>query len=85
MEDQIIQEIPSWFGPGMVLFFIILGLWSAVWKAIALWKSARLDSKVWFVIMFILNTAGILEIIYIFAVARPKEKGNPTIAKPPQV
>jgi len=52
----------------------ILVLWSVIWKGIALWKSARNESKIWFVILLIVNTVGILEIIYIFAVARPKEK-----------
>lgn len=53
---------------------VALMLWSIIWKGIALWKSARNESKVWFVILLIVNTVGILEIIYIFAVARPKEK-----------
>ena len=58
---------------------VILMLWSIIWKGIALWKSARNESKIWFVILLIvntvgINTVGILEIIYIFAVARPKEK-----------
>ena len=53
---------------------VALMLWSIIWKGIALWKSARNKSKVWFVILLVVNTIGILEIIYIFAVARPKEK-----------
>jgi hypothetical protein len=44
--------------------------WSLAWKAVALWKSARLSHKVWFGIMLVANTVGILEIIYIFAIAR---------------
>ena len=47
-----------------VLIFVLI-IWSAVWKGLALWKSAKLGQKTWFVIMFILNTAGILEIIYL--------------------
>lgn len=49
---------------------IILVLWSMVWKGLALWKAARNESKVWFVLMLIVNTIGLLEIIYIFAVAK---------------
>lgn len=41
-------------------------VWSAVWKAIALYKAARLEQKVWFGALFILNTFGLLEILYIF-------------------
>jgi methionyl-tRNA synthetase len=53
---------------------VILMLWSIIWKGIALWKSARNESKVWFVILLIVNTVGILEIIYIYAVAGRKDK-----------
>lgn len=64
------------FGLGAALFttiVIILALWSAVWKAIALWMSARRKQTAWYVVMIIINTLGILEIIYIFAVAKNRE------------
>lgn len=53
--------------------FILLAAWTLIWKGIALWKAARHSDKVWFVVMLIVNSIGILEIIYIFAVARKKE------------
>lgn len=60
---------------GLAMFgFLLLIAWTLVWKGIALWKAARLNQNVWFIILLILNTMGILEIIYIFAVARRKEK-----------
>lgn len=46
--------------------FPILYIWSAIWKALALWKAAKKDAKVWFVAIFVLNTLGLLEILYIF-------------------
>ncbi|MBU4331661.1 hypothetical protein KKD19_03825 [Patescibacteria group bacterium] len=59
--------------PGVLIALIpLLIVWSSVWKAIALWKAARLGSKAWFVILFIVNALGILEIIYIFAIAKKK-------------
>ena len=45
-------------------------VWIFIWKGIALWKSARLSHKKWFVTLLIINTFGILEIIYIYFVAR---------------
>lgn len=45
-------------------------LWTLVWKGLALWRAAGLRQKWWFVAMLIVNTLGILEIIYIFLVAR---------------
>lgn len=48
---------------------IILVIWSIIWKGIALWKAARRESKPWFIVMLLINTVGILEIIYIFGFA----------------
>jgi len=53
------------FGIGSVWMAIVI-LWSLIWKLIALWKSARKGSWVWFILIGILNTFGILEILYIF-------------------
>ena len=53
-------------------FFIILVLvviWSLIWKGLALWKSARRDDLWWFIAIIVINTCGILEIIYIFFIA----------------
>jgi hypothetical protein len=46
--------------------FYLLALWSIVWKGIALWKACKNGSKFWFIIILILNTLGVLEILYIF-------------------
>jgi uncharacterized membrane protein YedE/YeeE len=43
-----------------------LGVWSAIWKAFALYRAGTRHSKVWFVVLFLVNTAGILEIFYLF-------------------
>jgi methionyl-tRNA synthetase len=40
-------------------------IWSLAWKGIALWKSARRNQLAWFVCLLVINTVGILEIIYI--------------------
>ncbi len=53
---------------------IVLVVWEAVWKLIALWKSARKGSITWFIILAIFNTAGILPILYIFVFSKVKCK-----------
>jgi len=55
----------------VVLFTLIA--WSLAWKGIALWKAATLRDKAWFIIILLLNTAGILEIVYLFIVAKRKQ------------
>ena len=54
------------------LFLLIL-VWSLIWKGLALWRAARRQEKVWYVILLVLNTVGIAEIIYLL-VTREKEK-----------
>lgn len=51
--------------PTKATIFILLLLWSFVWKGIALWKAGKNGQLVWFLAMFIVNTVGILEILYI--------------------
>ena len=51
---------------------ILVVLWSVLWKGLALWHSARRGQPWWFVIMLVVNTVGILEILYLFAVAKLK-------------
>jgi hypothetical protein len=56
---------------GLVEWCIVpLLLWSLVWKGMALWHAAKRDEKPWFVILLIVNTMGILEIIYLLFVAK---------------
>jgi len=44
---------------------LLLLLWSIVWKGFALWKSARNNHSIWFIVMLVVNTFGIVEIIYL--------------------
>lgn len=60
--------IGAWIGALLVPFII----WSLVWKGWALWRAAKNDSKVWFIVLLILNTLGILEILYIFVFGKQK-------------
>lgn len=59
---------------GMAILFVILIVWSLIWKGLALWRSARRTDTVWFVLFMFLNTAGILEIIYYFLIAKTDKK-----------
>ena len=45
-------------------------IWSVFWKGIALWISSKNGQKKWFLVLLVLNTVGIIEIIYIFYVAK---------------
>ena len=64
-------NIGAW-GPVVAPFIIAAILWSVVWKGLALWHSARRGQYWWFLILLVVNTLGILEIIYLFFVAKLK-------------
>jgi len=50
--------------------FVVLAAWSLIWKGIALWKAARNGDKAWYIALLVVNTVGILEIIYIFVFSK---------------
>jgi len=61
------QEI---FGNPILLLAIYI--WSLIWKGLALWRTANLSQRNWFIAILVLNTLGILEIIYLFRFAEKR-------------
>ncbi|MDD5721003.1 MAG: DUF5652 family protein [Candidatus Pacebacteria bacterium] len=59
----------SGWGWGLLLPILI---WSLFWKGCALWTASKNNQKGWFLALLVLNTVGILEIIYIFYVSKKK-------------
>ncbi|HVM73785.1 MAG TPA: DUF5652 family protein [Candidatus Paceibacterota bacterium] len=51
---------------------ILLIVWTIFWKGLALWHAGRRGQPGWFVILLVVNTLGILEVIYLFAVCKLK-------------
>jgi hypothetical protein len=60
---------PAWI-PAVGIALLVLVVWSIFWKGLALWHAGQRSQPWWFVIMLVVNTAGILEIVYLFAVAK---------------
>jgi hypothetical protein len=58
---------------GFLALIIILSIWELIWKGIALWKAARNEQKYWFIAILIINSAGILPILYIFMFQKGKK------------
>lgn len=54
-------------------WLILLAFWELPWKGIALYRAARMGSRLWFVILLIVNTVGILPILYIFVFSKNKD------------
>ena len=58
-----------------------LMVWSLVWKGMALWHAGRRNEKPWFIILLVLNTVGILEIVYLLFVAKVFASKKPASKK----
>ncbi|MDR0462616.1 MAG: DUF5652 family protein [Pseudomonadales bacterium] len=57
---------------GFGLVIVLIVVWSIFWKGLALWHAARKKQSVWFVVMLLINSVGILEIIYLLGVRKIK-------------
>ena len=51
--------------PKFFWLVILVTIWDLVWKGIALWKSARNGQRNWFVVLLLINSLGIVPIIYL--------------------
>jgi hypothetical protein len=71
----------SWWGPGQffglgvfgAFGFLIISILVVVLialKGYALWHAAKRDEKWWFVVILVINTAGILELCYLIFVVK---------------
>jgi hypothetical protein len=49
---------------------IILAIWELVWKGLALWRAAQNRETGWFVAILVLNTIGILPILYLYVFSK---------------
>lgn len=58
--------------PRYTVLFLALTVLAVIWKGVALWKAARNNQRNWFIALLIINTFGILEIMYIFYFSKPK-------------
>lgn len=59
--------------PFLIWFLIYLAvIWTLIWKGLALWRAARTNQPIWFIVFLIFNTLGILEILYLYIFSQPK-------------
>ncbi|MBI4058122.1 hypothetical protein HY405_02330 [Candidatus Microgenomates bacterium] len=63
----MLDQLPAFFslaGTQGAIILQLLVVWSLVWKGFALWQAARVHKR-WFIALLIINSAGIVEIIYL--------------------
>ncbi len=66
--ENLGEILPRIFSrPEFLLPYLI---WVSFWKSLALWKAAGRKQISWFVILFLVNSLGLLELAYIFYLYR---------------
>ena len=50
--------------------FALIGIYVTAVKGFALWRAAQLAQKKWFIALLIINTFGILELVYLFFISK---------------
>jgi hypothetical protein len=85
MHDVFFYNFPPFLTSPMLitwmLFIGIVAIWSIVLKGFALWYSARAGQHKWFIVLLVVNTAGILEMVY-FIWFRPKTSQVESVVVP---
>ena len=51
--------------PLLYTLFYLLLIWTTIWKGMGMWRAGRNNQLGWFIVILVLNTAGILPIIYL--------------------
>jgi methionyl-tRNA synthetase len=80
MANNIFSELSIQLGIPVFLLVVIF-IWSFVWKLLALWKSAKKNHIIWFIVLALVNTMGILEILYIYTFSDIKKKSIKSVKK----
>ncbi len=79
------------YGPvlmaALIPLFVAAAIWTIAIKGFALWHAARNSQKEWFVALLIINTLGILELVYLLwfrkdKKSEKKESHHTTLANP---
>lgn len=66
-------------------FMIVLVVWTLYWKYRALWYAAKHDHKWWFISLLVINTVGILEILYLYVFSKNMDQPKHDEEKVPMV
>jgi hypothetical protein len=65
--------ISTGFLVGLVILIFLVAIWDLIWKGIGMWKAGRNNQLVWFIVIFLINTIGILPIVYLLWFQKKKK------------
>lgn len=71
--QTVLGNLVSFLQGNQWISYLLL-IWTIPWKGLALWKSAQKKQVYWFVAFLVVNTVGLLEIVYIFIFSKMEKK-----------
>lgn len=60
------------FEPQHLSLLLVASLWGLIWKGFALWYAAKKGNSRWFVILLVVNAAGLLEVLYLLKIRKER-------------
>lgn len=67
------MPLEGYFQPPILYIWLApLILWTLLWKALALWKAGRNKQPGWFITLFLMQTIGVLDLVYILFFQRQR-------------
>jgi hypothetical protein len=70
------MQIPQLSDQQFAVLLIGITIWTIPWKVAALWRAAKNSQKGWFIALLLINTVGLLEILYLFVFSKKRNINN---------
>lgn len=65
LSPTVFSPLAIGFMGALLPFLFVAMIWTIILKGFALWYAARGNQKWWFIALLVVNTLGLLEIIYL--------------------
>ncbi len=71
---NILGEQLSGLTNDQLALLVLVEVWDLIWKSFALWRAARNKDVFWFVLLILINSAGLLPAFYLFYISKTPPK-----------
>ncbi len=68
------QDIFAGLSESQIMLLVVVQIWDLIWKGFALWRAARRRDTLWFVLLILINSAGLLPVFYLFYISPDRKK-----------
>jgi hypothetical protein len=70
--NPLINQLQLLLQDQTIMFVLVL--WEIWWKGKALWKAARTSETKWYIAILVVNSIGILPLLYLYVFSKKGEK-----------